>query len=335
MKTVRIFLIILCLTQSPAAVARTPITPVEAMHLVEHLLDRGAIAPMEISLVQRDGEEIYLFEGIAGTDGICATVDAHCARVIELKLNGKPFYRWPGVIVVAHRGASKFAPENTLPAFERAIELGADLIEMDVRQTRDGELILMHDETVDRTTDGSGAVEQLTLAQIRALDAGSWFGDAFRGVRVPTLRQALAAIRGQARPDIDFKAGDPEKLVQVLDEGGALDNTTLYSGDWELLQLTFELSGKFLIRPTLPGGLWGLPELLNHLDPPIVNINWEQFTERAVREVHLAGKKSFLNSMQNDTDTVILEMASTRPDYLQSDHLDRLIAVLRAKGWHK
>src|SRR2546423_13072452 len=91
------------------------------------------------------------------------------------------------IIVIAHRGANKFAPENTLAAFRKAIELGCDYVELDVRRTRDGALILMHDRTVDRTTNGTGQVSELTLSQIRSLDAGSKAGAQWKGERVPTF----------------------------------------------------------------------------------------------------------------------------------------------------
>src|SRR4051812_14588222 len=89
-------------------------------------------------------------------------------------------------IAVAHRGANRVAPENTLPAYEAAIALGCDYVEIDVRATRDGHLVLLHDRTVDRTTDGTGHAAEMDFATIRALDAGVKFGDAFRGTRVPT-----------------------------------------------------------------------------------------------------------------------------------------------------
>src|SRR5437762_13585732 len=80
---------------------------------------------------------------------------------------------------IAHRGANRVAPENTLPAFEAAIALGCDYVEIDVRATRDGQLVLLHDSTVDRTTDGSGRVAEMNFAAVRALDAGSRWGPAF------------------------------------------------------------------------------------------------------------------------------------------------------------
>jgi glycerophosphoryl diester phosphodiesterase len=92
---------------------------------------------------------------------------------------------------IAHRGGSLEAPENTMAAFRHAIEIGMRYVELDVQMSSDGELVVLHDETVDRTTDGHGAVGDLTLTQIRALDAGAHFGPQFVGERIPTLREVL------------------------------------------------------------------------------------------------------------------------------------------------
>ena len=114
---------------------------------------------------------------------------------------------WAGCRVVAHRGACRRAPENTLAAFSAALELGAQAIELDVQRTRDGELVVIHDETVDRTTDGSGPVRELSLAEIRSLDAGSWFRPAFAGERVPTLSEVIRTVRGKACLNVEIKGG--------------------------------------------------------------------------------------------------------------------------------
>ncbi len=96
--------------------------------------------------------------------------------------------------ICAHRGASKSHPENTLAAFREAVRLGVHQIEFDVNFTKDGHLVLMHDLTVDRTTDGSGRVADLTLSQIKGLDAGRWKGTQFAGERIPTLAEALEVM---------------------------------------------------------------------------------------------------------------------------------------------
>ena len=92
---------------------------------------------------------------------------------------------------VAHRGASAAAPENTIPAYRAALRAGIHQLDLDVRFTRTGIPVVMHDPTVDRTTNGTGRVSRMTLAELRSLDAGSWFSPEFAGVKVPTLRQAL------------------------------------------------------------------------------------------------------------------------------------------------
>ena len=97
----------------------------------------------------------------------------------------------PDPAVIAHRGASAHAPENTLAAFALAAEMGASHIETDLRRTRDGRFVLVHDARVNRTTDGFGRLSQLTLSEVRRLDAGSWFGRAFAGERIPTLEEGL------------------------------------------------------------------------------------------------------------------------------------------------
>jgi glycerophosphoryl diester phosphodiesterase len=97
-------------------------------------------------------------------------------------------------LVFAHRGASVHAPENTLASFQRALDDGAPAIEFDVKLSADGQVVVIHDQTVDRTTDGHGKVRRLTLAQLRALDAGSWFDISFRGERIPTLEEVFAAF---------------------------------------------------------------------------------------------------------------------------------------------
>ncbi|MCS7313960.1 MAG: glycerophosphodiester phosphodiesterase family protein [Bryobacterales bacterium] len=320
---------LLSLRGQPAA-----ISPVEAIHLVE-----AHVRNLTITAVRPGAEKdapVYWVEGRAGADGYEAVVDAKAARVLRIRKNGVPFYDWPGPLVVAHRGASRYAPENTLAAFRKAIELGADLIEFDVRETKDGHLVIMHDDTVDRTTDGEGRVSDLTLEQIKKLDAGSWFGPQFKGERVPTLEEALGTIKGGAMPDVDFKAGTPEKLVAAVARHGLLGKVTLYCGDWGLLRRTLAVSPRFLIRPTAPFGLVGLPILLRELDPPIVNVDWPQFTERLVVEAHLAGRKVFLNAMgANDTEFGLARLIEAGGDYIQSDRLDLLIPMLRARGLHR
>lgn len=106
---------------------------------------------------------------------------------------------------IAHRGASAVAPENTLAAFEKALKLGADGIELDVRLCADGTPVVIHNPTVDATTDGSGSVAEMTLPQLKELDAGAWFGPTFAGERIPTLEETLTAVGGRLLVNIELK----------------------------------------------------------------------------------------------------------------------------------
>lgn len=107
---------------------------------------------------------------------------------------------------IAHRGFSGAAPENTLAAVRAAIESGADMVEIDVTMSADRHLVVIHDETLDRTTGGRGEVAGLTLAEIRQLDAGRWFSPAFAGERVPTLDEVLAAVEGRVLLNVEIKS---------------------------------------------------------------------------------------------------------------------------------
>lgn len=110
------------------------------------------------------------------------------------------------VLNFAHRGASYDAPENTLAAFRLALEMGADGVELDVQASRDGEAVVIHDFTVDATTDGQGAVKNKTLIELKELDAGSWFDARFASERIPTLEEVMVEVGHQLLLNIELKA---------------------------------------------------------------------------------------------------------------------------------
>ncbi len=141
-----------------------------------------------------------------------------------------------GVLVEAHRGDSINTPENTIASIDLAIGI-ADLTEFDVRITADGELVLMHDSTVNRTTNGSGAVSSLTLAQIKTLDAGSWFSPAFAGEQVPTMAEAInAALLGGITPLVEPKTGSAlDYYNEFVSLGLSPSDFRVISFDWNFL----------------------------------------------------------------------------------------------------
>ena len=121
----------------------------------------------------------------------------------------------------SHRGVALQAPENTVPAVQKAIELGCAMAEIDLRYTSDGEVILMHDGTLERTTNGSGRVSGTSLARVRQLDASARFPSGFAATKVPTLRETIELARGKIQLYLDLKEDNPVPAARLVKELGA------------------------------------------------------------------------------------------------------------------
>ncbi len=138
----------------------------------------------------------------------------------------------PGFMAIAHRGASSYAPENTFAAFDLAIAMGARHIELDVHFSSDGHLVVIHDDAVNRTTDGSGPVTGHSLAALTALDAGSWFDPRFKGERIPTLGAVLEHYKRRAHVHVEIKGhttGLAQKTVDLVRSRGMAGQVTITS----------------------------------------------------------------------------------------------------------
>jgi len=153
-------------------------------------------------------------------------------------------------LVIAHRGASAAAPENTLAAFRLAADLGADGVELDVRRTVDGQLVVIHDASVDRTTDGTGRVAALTLDQLRRFDAGRKFGPPFRGERIPLLSKVFEVLGGRLLVDVEVKAAGVEAaLLDLIRKTQMMDSVLISSFDAQVVAHVRDLA------PEMPAGL--------------------------------------------------------------------------------
>ncbi len=176
-------------------------------------------------------------------------------------------YHLPGkhIKIVAHRGANKFAPENTLAAIKKALDIGVDMIEIDVHLTKDNQLIVIHDETLERTTNGSGRISGHTLLELKELDAGSWFSKDFIGEPLPTLDEVLEVINGQTTCLIEIKwEGDaPYMGIEHLVAKSIIANNAVA---WTIVQ-SFKSSYLENLNATYPNiilgklliGSWSLP----------------------------------------------------------------------------
>lgn len=177
------------------------------------------------------------------------------------------------VAVIAHRGASGVAPENTMAAFVRAVEMGADAIELDCQLSKDGQLVVFHDSTLVRTTGRSGFVKDATVDELRRLDAGSWFAPSYANERIPLLVDVLHSLRGRCRLNIEVKnlpfryKGIEAAVVGLIAETGfPLDDVFISSFDHVCLNTITSLEPRLAVAPlfahypapltTLPGNIW-------------------------------------------------------------------------------
>ena len=156
---------------------------------------------------------------------------------------------------IAHRGASARFPENTLKAFGAAIDAGAQMCELDLQVASDGALMVIHDETVERTTDGRGAVRSMTLAELKRLDAGVRFGVEFTGERIPTLEEVMAFTEGRCALNIEIKnAGAGPKACELIVARRALASAMVSSFDWDALAVVRHFEPR--VRLGLLGSQW-------------------------------------------------------------------------------
>ncbi len=195
---------------------------------------------------------------------------------------------------IGHRGNSLVAPENTLASFRAALGK-ADLVELDGQLTADGQLIVMHDSTVDRTTDGTGAISSLTLAKLKTFDAGSWFAASFAGERIPTLAEAVTNILPQATPLIERKGGSAAQYVAELQRLGVATNVVVQAFDWAFLSAVHALDPSIRLAALGSGALTGT-QLASITNTGARTVAWEKggITAAEVALVHDAGLKLFV-----------------------------------------
>jgi glycerophosphoryl diester phosphodiesterase len=211
------------------------------------------------------------------------------------------------VLVIGHRGDSLVCPENTLPAFESAVGCGCDLVELDYFHSADGVPVVVHDKTLDRTTDAKEifsaeqiSVKSKSLAELMKLDAGKWFDVKFAGTRLPTLEEALDTIQKGSLTLIERKAGDAKTLVDLLRRKNLVRNVVVQAFDWDFL------ADCHALEPDLVLGALGNNKLD---DAKLANvertgarvIGWEANFLRAatIQRIHDAGYRSWAWTVDN------------------------------------
>jgi glycerophosphoryl diester phosphodiesterase len=199
------------------------------------------------------------------------------------------------VLAVAHRGASRYAPENTLPAFALALDEGVPAVECDIQRTRDGRVVVIHDQAVDRTTDGSGAVAALTYEELRRLDAGRWFAPEFAGTRVPLLDEVLDLVRGRGLLKIEIKnaptfyEGIEQQALDAIRHRGMEEHALLMSFDHESVRTVRAQSPQSPTGVIYAARLVDGPAAARAAGADALCLHWAYATEDVVAGAHVAG----------------------------------------------
>ncbi len=232
------------------------------------------------------------------------------------------------MLKIAHRGASGNFPENTVCAFRAAIDAGAEMCELDVQLSRDGAIVVIHDETVERTTDGKGEVAELTLEELKRLDAGAKFkGGAVKGERIPTLDEVFSVTSGKCGLNIELKAGGLEhQVAQIMQARNALADSIVSSFDWEYLKNIQQLH--FNIRVGLLAEEKPVDLMMNAVAMRAHSINprWDMVTSDLCKAAHERGLKVYTWTV--DADARMRALIACGVDGIMTNYPERLRKVV-------
>jgi len=268
--------------------------------------------------------------------GACIAVVISCAAKKEIV--PPPWKGKYSVLVIAHRGFSGQYPENTMVAFQKAIELGCDMIELDVNFSKDKELVVIHDDKLDRTTNGKGRVYDYSLKEIRNLDAGSWYGGYFSGEKVPTLKEVLQMAKDKIPVNIEIKYPKErqypieelaERALKEVKDAGMLLQVNFFSFDPSALRRIREKEPKAWVT-LIYGKEWKTHrEVTGGENYPILGLRDKTLTKDDIAKIHDQGFQLYVWTVDNPAE--MEKFISWRVDGIITNHPDRLIKVLKNK----
>lgn len=237
------------------------------------------------------------------------------------------------VTIVGHRGAAAYAPENTMRSFETARELGVDMVEFDVHLSADGRCVVIHDETVDRTTDGHGAVGELTYAELRELDAGE-------GERIPSLEELLEWSSDVGMPlSVELKhpnvctrrpyAGLEEAVLGLLDRFGLLDRSFVHSYHHAAARRVKELRPDVTTAISCDyGDFVDVAAVARSARADGIHLEWRSLSPEAVEQAHAAGIHILGGGIPDGRDDIVRALIRHGVDLIDSDDPDHLREVV-------
>jgi len=268
--------------------------------------------------------------------GMVGVAGCKMHRAEPLK-NMLPSGRFP-VMVVAHRGFSGSAPENTMIAFRKAIEVGSDMIELDVRFSKEGEVVVIHDETLERTTTGKGKVIEKTINELKKLDAGTKFHSSFSGEKIPTLREVLQLAHRQIPVNIELKIGNYERwtildladrALREVEMAGMVDQVVFSSFDPIALERVLKKNQAVPVA-YLYNRPWNFPREVTEGRPFFaLTCRKSVLTSENISRAHQEGIRMGVYTLNAEEE--MEKFIDLKVDAIITDYPDRLINILKKR----
>jgi len=231
------------------------------------------------------------------------------------------------IVVIAHRAEHEHHAENSIPGIQSAIELGVDYVELDVRTTKDGKLVLMHDKTVDRTTEGKGKISDMTLDEIHQLHFRGYDG------QVPTFDEALDTAHGKINIYLDWKEASPEDIFKALSAHGMIENVVVYGGHHELQQLQ-KLAPGIRVMPEADSK-GSLEKAEKMLKPKVIAFDHDDFKPELIDQTLAMKAEIFVDRLgDQDTEKDWQDAIDKGVKGIQTNHPAALVKFLRDKKLH-
>jgi glycerophosphoryl diester phosphodiesterase len=248
-----------------------------------------------------------------------------CAGTNREPVNVLPKPRHGGVYVVAHRGAHNGIPENTLAAYDAAIEIGVDFVEVDLRTTQDGHIVSIHNKDIDSyVTDGRhGLVSEMTLEQLRQLDIGSRVSTQWSGEKIPTFEEILKLCKGRVGIYLDLKDASVDKVVSLINKWD-MARYVLWYADFNELERVAELCPDCILMPD-PGPEENLPKVIEHFKPSVIAAVWRYYSPSFAQKCHQAGA---IVIVDESSPSCWQDALAWNTDGIQSDQPAQLISLL-------
>jgi glycerophosphoryl diester phosphodiesterase len=248
-----------------------------------------------------------------------------CASATREPVKVLPAPRHGGVYVVAHRGAHIGIPENTLAAYEAAIEMGVDFVEIDLRTTKDGRIVSIHNKEIDSyvTNGRRGLVSEMTLEQLRQLDIGSRIGPQWSGERIPTFEEILELCKGRVGIYLDLKDASVDKVVSIVNKWN-MARQVLWYADFDELEHVAELCPECILMPD-PGPEENLPKVIEHFEPSVIAAVWRYYSRSFAAKCHQAGA---IVIVDEGGPACWQDALAWNTDGIQSDQPAQLISLL-------